>query len=101
MDTDTARHIGAMRSQLESLHEGLPYADHGAYGQDLQRIRELEREIRQLGGIVHTHIPPKVSGARPAPERYAKRDTGRHKARSKIEALQMMASFFSPGGSTT
>lgn len=33
---------------VKNLKDGLKYADHGAWGQDKQRIRDLEDEIRKL-----------------------------------------------------
>jgi len=39
------------KQAVVNLREGLPYADHGAYGQDLQRIRDLEDEIKALDKI--------------------------------------------------
>lgn len=33
---------------IKSLRQGLPYADHGAYGQDKARIYELEQELAQV-----------------------------------------------------
>ena len=36
------------RRRIESLEAGLKYADHGAYGQDKERIAELKRELSQL-----------------------------------------------------
>jgi hypothetical protein len=41
----------AIESRVDSinyLQRMLPYADHGAYGQDLQRIADYEDEIAQL-----------------------------------------------------
>lgn len=40
--------IANRRSWIADIREMLPYADHGAYGQDKQRIRWYEDEIRQL-----------------------------------------------------
>jgi len=37
------------RRQIVSMKENLKYADHGAYGQDEERISVLEREVEQLG----------------------------------------------------
>lgn len=33
------------KAWIADLEEGLPYADHGTYGQDLDRIREYQEEI--------------------------------------------------------
>lgn len=37
-----------IRHAIRSLEEGLPYADHGAYGQDKARIAELQEQLRKL-----------------------------------------------------
>lgn len=36
---------------VKNLKDGLKYADHGAWGQDRQRIRNLENEMRKLINI--------------------------------------------------
>ena len=41
-------HIDARLSWIEKLRKLLPYADHGAYGQDLDRIRIYQNEIAVL-----------------------------------------------------
>lgn len=48
MNQTIAEQIAAKQAAVRSLEEGLPYADHGAYGQDKQRIAKLLAEIRQL-----------------------------------------------------
>lgn len=40
--------IESRQRRIASIKEALPYADHGAYGQDKQRIRDYEEEITQL-----------------------------------------------------
>ena len=40
--------IAARLSWIESLRKGLPYADHGAYGQDLNTISGYYEEIDAL-----------------------------------------------------
>jgi len=40
--------IDKLNAQITSLRQGLQYADHGAYGQDVERIQRLEREVRIL-----------------------------------------------------
>lgn len=40
--------IESRKSWIANLEERLPYADHGAYGQDLERIREYKAEIISL-----------------------------------------------------
>ena len=35
-------------ARISDIKQMLPYADHGAYGQDLNRIADYEREIAQL-----------------------------------------------------
>jgi hypothetical protein len=37
--------IGGKKSSINYLQTGLMYADHGAYSQDLTRIRRLQEEI--------------------------------------------------------
>lgn len=41
-------HIDARLSWIEQLNRLLPYADHGAYGQDLDRISTYRNEIAVL-----------------------------------------------------
>jgi hypothetical protein len=48
MESDIERAIASTRAAIKSLQEGLPYADHGAYGQDRQRIRKLRQELASL-----------------------------------------------------
>lgn len=36
---------------IENLEDGLKYADHGAYGQDKERIRNLRSEMQELTKI--------------------------------------------------
>ena len=46
---DTIKQAIASRlAYIKDLEAGLPYADHGAYGQDKDRIREYHNDIRQL-----------------------------------------------------
>jgi hypothetical protein len=40
--------IEARKAWITDLKRMLPYADHGAYGQDLARIADYERDIVQL-----------------------------------------------------
>jgi hypothetical protein len=40
--------IDARKAWVADLKRMLPYADHGAYGQDLARIADYERDIVQL-----------------------------------------------------
>jgi hypothetical protein len=40
------RQIAACESFIRNFQDGLPYADGPAYGQDKQRIRELENEAK-------------------------------------------------------
>jgi hypothetical protein len=40
--------IEARKAWVADLKRMLPYADHGAYGQDLDRIADYERDIVQL-----------------------------------------------------
>jgi hypothetical protein len=40
--------IEVRKARIADLKQMLPYADHGAYGQDLNRIADYEREIAQL-----------------------------------------------------
>jgi hypothetical protein len=46
--SDIERAIASTRAAITALQEGLPYADHGAYGQDRERIRKLRHELRRL-----------------------------------------------------
>ena len=48
MEQDIQRAITSARAAIKSLQEGLPYADHGAYGQDRERIRKLRQELSSL-----------------------------------------------------
>jgi len=48
MESDIERAIASTRAAIKSLQEGLPYADHGAYGQDRERIRKLRQELAGL-----------------------------------------------------
>jgi len=48
MESDIERAITSARDALRSLQEGLQYADHGAYGQDRERIRKLRQELAGL-----------------------------------------------------
>jgi len=48
MRNEMERAIASTRAAIKSLQEGLPYADHGAYGQDRQRIRKLRQELAGL-----------------------------------------------------
>jgi len=48
MESDIERAIASARAAIRSLQEGLPYADHGAYGQDRERIRRLRHELGML-----------------------------------------------------
>ena len=41
--------LTSKRRSIVSLKENLKYADHGAYGQDTEKISRLEREVEQLG----------------------------------------------------
>jgi len=41
--------LTSKRRQIVTLKENLKYADHGAYGQDQEKISRLEREVEQLG----------------------------------------------------
>lgn len=50
------RQIAACESYIRNFESGLPYADGPAYGQDKQRIRELQREAqawREILAIVN------------------------------------------------
>ncbi len=40
--------VAARLSWIDNLRKGLPYADHGAYGQDLETIRGYYEEIDAL-----------------------------------------------------
>jgi hypothetical protein len=40
--------IEKRKAWVADLKRMLPYADHGAYGQDLDRIADYEREIEKL-----------------------------------------------------
>lgn len=40
------------KAWIADLKRMLPYADHGAYGQDLERIRDHERDIVQLNRLL-------------------------------------------------
>ena len=40
--------IDARKAWISDLKRMLPYADHGAYGQDLARIADYEHDIVQL-----------------------------------------------------
>ena len=46
MESDIERAIASTRAAITALQEGLPYADHGAYGRDRERIRKLRHELR-------------------------------------------------------
>ena len=46
--------IEARKAWVADLKRMLPYADHGAYGQDLDRIADYEREIVQLNRMLAT-----------------------------------------------
>ena len=48
MEQDIQRAITSARNAIRSLQEGLQYADHGAYGQDRERIRKLRQELAGL-----------------------------------------------------
>jgi len=55
MTSTHAQAAAALRTELDQitrsiagLHAGLPYADHGAYGQDLKRIRDLHDRATRL-----------------------------------------------------
>lgn len=45
---DILKRIQTLETYIHDLTEGLPYADHGAYGQDRERIRIAENEKRKL-----------------------------------------------------
>ena len=51
MESDIERAITSARDALRSLQEGLQYADHGAYGQDRERIRKLRKLRQALAGL--------------------------------------------------
>jgi len=40
--------IAGLRARIRYLEEGLPYADHGAYSQDINRMENALEEIREL-----------------------------------------------------
>lgn len=46
--------IEARKAWVADLKRMLPYADHGAYGQDLDRIADYERDIVQLNRMLAT-----------------------------------------------
>lgn len=52
--TDIKARIASCRDQIEHLQELLPYADHGAYGQDKARIAHLRNEIAELSLQLNT-----------------------------------------------
>lgn len=40
--------IAGLRARIRYLEEGLPYADHGAYSQDINRMENALKEIAWL-----------------------------------------------------
>jgi len=48
MEQTIEQQIARKQAEIRSLEEGLPYADHGAYGQDKARISRMHEEIRKL-----------------------------------------------------
>jgi hypothetical protein len=50
---DIENDLAAINRQLIHLRQCLPYADHGAYWQDLRKIEQLEQERRELEEIKH------------------------------------------------
>lgn len=40
--------IAQKEGQIAGLQRGLPYADHGAYGQDVNKIHGLRHDISEL-----------------------------------------------------
>ena len=40
--------IDALETRIERLEDNLKYADHGAYGQDKERISDLKRVVQTL-----------------------------------------------------
>lgn len=40
--------IQSRRTWIDNIRDKMPYADHGAYGQDRDRINQYESEIRVL-----------------------------------------------------
>lgn len=40
--------IAGLKARIRWLQEGLPYTDHGAYGQDRERIRLAQQELTTL-----------------------------------------------------
>ena len=40
--------LDALYARIKDLEDNLPYADHGAYSQDKDRIRKLREEIKAL-----------------------------------------------------
>ena len=47
--------IRALQGSIRTLEEGLPYADHGAYGQDKARIRRLKADLARARALQHLH----------------------------------------------
>ena len=52
---EAVERIARLKAEIESLTKYLPYADHGAYGQDRNRIASNQGDIntlKKLWGIV-------------------------------------------------
>lgn len=50
--------IEANSTSIKRIQDSLPWADHGAYGQDLKRIREYQEENAQLRARLATLTLP-------------------------------------------
>ena len=59
-NTEISEQISSRLSWIESLRRGLPYADHGAYSQDLNTISGYYEEIAALNGKLNSQLSSEI-----------------------------------------
>ena len=53
--------IDALYARIKDLEDNLPYADHGAYSQDKERIRKLYEEVANMKAQPTTPAPAQTA----------------------------------------
>ena len=59
-NSEISDEISARLSWIERLRQGLPYADHGAYSQDLNTISGYYEEIAALNGKLNSQLSSEI-----------------------------------------